>query len=116
MSFLLILKKSQRKRGMRAQSGSCQHVPLSVDMSYLPCNNLSYPLLLPQIKPNPNETPLSPESKSHNVNIAANRAPRRDAAGPNARAAPPVNGDDELEPVGENGADEDRRVPDELVL
>ena len=59
--------------------------------------------------------PLSPESKTHNINIAASRAPRRAAAGPNARAAPLVNGDDELEPVGENGPNEDRRVPDGLM-
>lgn len=38
-------------------------------------------------------------------------------AGPNARAALPVNGDDELESVGENGLDdEDRRVPEGLRL
>lgn len=75
-------------------------------------------------KLSPKETPLSPESKTHNINIAANRAPRRAAAGPNARAAPPVNRDGEPpvnvdgepEPEGENGLDEDRRVPEELRL
>lgn len=69
--------------------------------------------------PNSTQMPLSQESKTHNINIAASRAasraPRRAAAGPNARAAPLVNGDDELEPVGENGPNEDRRVPDGLM-
>lgn len=88
----------------------------SADMSYLPCNSLSSPLRLSTPKLSPKETPLSPKSKTHNINTAANRATRRAAAGPNARAAPPVNGDDELEPVGENGLDEDPRVPDELRL
>lgn len=43
-------------------------------------------------------------------------ATRRAVAGPTVRAAPPVNGADELEPPGENGLDEDRRVPDGLKL
>lgn len=43
-------------------------------------------------------------------------ATRRAVAGPTVRAAPPVNGADELEPLGENGLDEDRRVPDGLKL
>lgn len=68
------------------------------------CNGIhppSYP------SPQPKETPLDPESKTHNINMAANRAPRRATAGPTVRAAPPVNGADELEPLGENGTDED---------
>lgn len=74
------------------------------------------PSASPPPKLSPKKSPLRPESKTHNINTAANRAPRRAAAGPNARAAPPVNGEDKLEPVGENGLDEDRRVPDELRL
>lgn len=74
------------------------------------------PSAFPPPKLSPKKTPLRPESKTHNINTAANRAPRRAAAGPNARAAPPVNGEDKLEPVGENGLDEDRRMPDELRL
>lgn len=66
--------------------------------------------------PPPKKTPLNPESKTHNINIAAKKAPRRAASGPNVRAAIPVNGADELEPLGENGADEYRRVPDGLEL
>lgn len=110
------VNEKSTKKGYKAQSGSWQHAPLPVDMSYLPCNNLPspHPLPLPQL--NPKETPFSPESKTHNIKIAANRAPTRAAAGPDARAAPPVNGDDELEPVGETGPDENRRVPDELIL
>lgn len=46
------------------------------------------------------------------------------AVGPNARAAspvnrdgePPVNADGEPEPEGENGLDQDRRVPEEFRL
>lgn len=74
------------------------------------------PSAFPPPKLSPKETPISSESKTHNIKTAANRAPRRAAAGPNALAAPPVNGDNELEPVGEDGLDEDRRVPEELRL
>lgn len=48
--------------------------------------------------------------------MAANITTRRAVTEPTVRAEPPVNGAEELEPLGENGLDEDPRVPDGLIL